>query len=233
MTLLLAARARTHILLTADGRCSATSRGIRTRTSDTLQKIFPLDNRSVALVHHGENILNGQPISEVLATLYCEHGSVLCTANTRQVSLLIAHTLDGVVSATLTRIEDSKNCGFWVCGVEDAPHKPQMYEVIWHKESPTEITLRIVPHGHLLMGGEASQFIKKFLEQPVDDRLSWERLFEGDLEYSLELHDELYRRAGDAQKDGGIDVFGGHKHQLAITLAGCQWIVPPVERCAG
>lgn len=130
MTLLLAARAQTHILLTADGRCTDTNRGVRTTTSDTLQKIFPVEYRPFAVAHHGENILNGQPVSQLLATLYHAHGGVIATANTRQFSLLIAQNLDSVVSATLLRIADSKNCGFWVCGVEDTSQKPQMYEVI-------------------------------------------------------------------------------------------------------
>lgn len=227
MTLLLAARARNHILLTADGRCSVTNGGERRSTSDTLQKIFPVDNRSIAVVHHGENILSGQPISQVVATLLRNHADAFRTAGVRELSLLIADSLDRVVSATLTRIRNSKNCGFWICGVEDVLRKPQMYEVIWQKESPAEITLRINPHGDLLIGGDGAQFIKKFLQEPLTERLSWDRLFAGDLEYSLELHDELYRRANDAQKHSGMDVFGGHRHQLAVTVSGCQWIIPP------
>lgn len=78
------------------------------------------------------------------------------------------------------------------------------------------------------MGGDAAEPINKFLKQAVDDRLSWKRVFAGDLQYSLDLHDELYRRAEEAQQERGLDLFGGHRHQLAITLEACEWIVSPM-----
>ena len=227
MTLLLAARAKTHILLTADGRCIKTDGGVRTTTSDTLQKIFPVEDRPLAIVHHGENILNGHAISQILGTLYHDHSGFLATANSRQLSLLVAQHLDSIVSETLLRIADSKNCGFWVCGVHCESQTPQMYEVIWQKESPTEINFRLIPHGDLLMGGDGHLFIKHYLDQPINDRLSSKRVFAEDLQYSQDLHEELYRQAEDAQQNHETDVFGGEKHQLAITLDGCEWIIPP------
>jgi hypothetical protein len=229
MTLLLAARAQSHILLTADGRCTDTNRGVRTTTSDTLRKIFPIAHRPLALIHHGENVINGQPVSELLETFGRDNSQIISVAGSRQISLLLAQTLDALVSATLVRIADSKNCGFWVSGFDTEGGKPQIYEVIWNKESATEVNLRIMPHGDLLMGGDAAQFIKTFLTNPIDDHLSWDRIFAADIRYSQELHDELYRRAETAQQESTTDQFGGHKHQLAITKDGCEWLVPPID----
>ena len=230
MTLLLAARARNHILLTADGRCFVTNRGMRESTSDTLQKVFPVGSRPVALAHHGENVLGGQPVAQVVEAWFCRYENVIRTANMRELSLLLASSLDNVVSATLNRIRDSKTCGFWVCGVENTSLRPQIYEVIWQKESPREIIVRINPHGDLLMGGDGSQFIKTFLQERVTEHLSWHGVFSGDLQFSVDLHKELFRQADDAQKHLEQDVFGGHMHQLVVTATGCQWIIPPVGK---
>ena len=230
MTLLLAARTQSSILLTADGRCIAAKRGVRTTASDTLQKIFPVKCRPLAVAHHGQNILDGQPVSELLKALYCAHSGTISTANPRQLSLLIAQNLDSVVSRTLLHITDSKNCGFWICGVDNMSQTFQMYEVIWHKKSPGEINLRITPHGDLLMGGNAAQPIKKFLKQPVNARLSWKQVFKRDVQYSLDLHNELYRLAEESQPEGRLNSFGGHKHQLAITFDVCNWIIPPTRQ---
>jgi len=232
MTLLLAARARTHILLTADGRCVKTNRGVRTTKSDTLQKIFPVDGCPLALVQHGENILNGHPVSRVLTPLCRDHAVTLATLSVRQFSVLVAQELDSMVSATLIRIAESKNCGFWVCGIDGVCQKPQMYEVIWAKESPTDVSQRVIPRGDLLMGGDGAQFIKEFLKKPIDDRLSWRQVFGADLQYSRDLHQELCRRANDAQVKRGMDVFGGHMHQLALTSSGWEWIIPPIDASA-
>jgi len=228
MTLLLAARGQSHILLTADGRCMNTCRGVRATTSDTLQKIFPVAGRPLAFVHHGENVINGQSVSAIVDAIVQNNHDVISTATLREISLLLGQDLNAEVTQTLTRIADSKTCGFWVCGFDPGICKPQIYEVIWHKGSNSSIELLIMPHGDLLMGGDAAQPIKNFLAEPIDARLSWNRILTSDVQYSQELHDELFRRAESAQTKNETDLFGGHKHRLVVTSDGCNWLLAPM-----
>jgi hypothetical protein len=226
MTLLIAARAKSHILVTADGLSMLTSDGERAILSNTLQKIFPVDGRPLALIHHGENVIDNRPISELVFSFVRDNGLIAAKC-TRDVSFLLANKLDTLVTATLTRVVDSKVCGFWVCGFDTDLPNPQIYELNWYKNTSTQIERKLAQHGDLLMGGDGAQFIKTYLSAPINEYLSWDRIFNSDLQYSIRLHSELFRRAELTQETGCNVLFGGHTHQLVITKEGCKWLVEP------
>ena len=66
MTLIITAQAKPHIVVTADGWCTKNINGCKKKTSATLQKIFPLSNRGFAIAHHGQNIIQGRKVKDIV-----------------------------------------------------------------------------------------------------------------------------------------------------------------------
>jgi hypothetical protein len=62
MTLLIFAKSRDAVVLTADGRSNRRFSGQIVVSNDRLPKLFPHDSLPLAVGHHGENILDGVPI---------------------------------------------------------------------------------------------------------------------------------------------------------------------------
>lgn len=220
MTLLIAAKYASGILVTADGRSNLTSPAGQSIETDSLQKVFPHARLPLALAHHGQNKLLGKPVAEFIREFL--EGWKELPAEIDPIVTRLSAKLDDAVVKTLREHAQRKYCGFWVLACL-AENRREAYEVDWLKRADG-IARSIVPHAHLLLGGDCAGPIKKFLGQPIDERLAHTKLLAGDARYAQDVSDELYARV----MSEGLATCGGHRHQLQITATGTRWVVPPL-----
>jgi len=227
MTLIITAKAQSHVVVTADGRCSKISAGVYEKTSNTLQKIFPLPNRGFAIAHHGENIIKECKISDIIEQFFSES---LKITSIRQVAQDFADKYDADIRDTLTMIKDSKACGFLFIGFGTVMRKSKIYEAFWKKQSVSDIKFTIdkIKDSHdIVISGDAKKYIKKYLDDPKEKALRQEKIDKGNFQDAQAYCDRLYQFAEKAQTEANEDIFDGHKHQLLITNNSCKWLIPP------
>ena len=129
MTLLIASQSEKHVVLTADGMSKLTKDGkVRVSRID-LQKIFPVPNSSVAIMHHGENLIDGKPVATILLKLFKNDPKFFGNSLPDVIADRIADELDSDVRATLSRIPDAENCAFWICGFGKGRFKAFVIEI--------------------------------------------------------------------------------------------------------
>jgi hypothetical protein len=80
-----------------------------------------------------------------------------------------------------------------------------------------DILMSVTRLGDTVFGGDAKEFIREFLEQPISRDLSHQHVYFRPLQYSKTFQDELYSLGLKRQAEKQEHRFGGHKHQLAIT----------------
>ena len=224
MTLIITAKAKSHAIVTADGRIATITDGIRTKTGDTLQKVFPLPNRGFAIAHHGENIIEGCKIKEIVEQFLNDKIKI---TTVRQIAQDFTKRYDDDIRKTLTRISDSKLCGFLFIGFGMVINKSKIYEAFWQKQSASDIVNKIEERGDLVLSGDAKKYITKYLDDPKEKKMRQEKVIKGKIQDTQAYCDRLYKFAEDAQTKASEDIFGGHKHQLVIMKSGCEWLTPP------
>ena len=64
MTLILTSIRRADVVVTADGRSILWRGGEPAQVNDRLQKIFPVPDHPLAVMHHGENVLDDRPVGD-------------------------------------------------------------------------------------------------------------------------------------------------------------------------
>ena len=231
MTLLLGARGRSHILITADGQRSVGTGSAGTVADTNLQKVFPADNRPLAVAHHGQNIINGQPVHELIPAFLHENMAGLAECSVRQICAQLILDFDNAVTETLRRIPDSVQFGVWIAAIEPAFSRPSIYEICWSKEgfvdNGMDILVSVTRLGDTVFGGDGKEYILEYLEQAISPELSHQHVYFRPLQYSKAVQDELYSLALQRQAERQEHRFGGHKHQLAITREGCDWLIAP------
>lgn len=226
MTLIISAKAKSHVVITADGRCSKITDGIYKKTSDNLQKIFPLSNRGFAIAHHGENIINGRKIGDIIERFYGERLSFACI---KQITHAFVEKYDSDIRETLIAVSDRKACGFLFVGFGKEMNRPQIWEAFWEKQKDNTIVCTIKEHGDLVLSGDAKEYIIKYIDEPVDSYFNWKNInFFNDYKFTIEFCNKLYQIAEDTQTTAIENIFGGHKHQLLIKKTNCEWLVPPL-----
>jgi hypothetical protein len=119
MTLLLGAKCESGIVLSSDGLVRRLhTNGTFDVLTTTQTKLFPLQNRNIALSHHGQNVLEGVAITNYIARLDNE------VKNLRHVSQIAAHirdSLNAVVQKSLQKLRSEgieDGCGFWIAGFD-------------------------------------------------------------------------------------------------------------------
>lgn len=226
MTLIITARARSHVVVTADGRCRTTTNGFQKKASDTLQKIFPLPNRGFAVAHHGENIIEGCKVKDIVEQFFSDNMSGIRITSVSQIARIFVKRYGDNIRKTLQRISDSKLCGFLFLGFGTTINKPKIHEAFWKKQNVNDIVHKTEERGNLVLSGDAKKYICRYTKEPVDSQFRWENIYRGDVEYSKAFCNRLYQLAEDAQTKAGEDIFGGYKHQLVIEKSGYKWLIP-------
>lgn len=231
MTLLLGSRGRSHILITADGQRSVGSGANATVAETNIQKVFPADYRPFAVAHHGQNIVNGQPVHELIPTFLHEKRAEFEECTVRHICAQLISHFDNSVTETLFRIPDSKQFAMWIAAIEPGFSRPSIYEICWRKEgfvdNGTDISMLVTRLGDIAFGGDGKKYILEFLKQPVSEELSHQHVYFRSLQYSKAIQDELYSLGLQRQTEEQEHLFGGHKHQLSITEEGCDWLTAP------
>lgn len=168
MTLLIGTIARSdnpsksHVVLTADGRCTGFDGRTRTIQSDTHQKLFAIPNTAIAIAHHGENIIGGRPVKEFLADFTLQH-PLICEASVDQIADLLKKYADEDARNTLWSIPASKVIGFWIAGFSRKRSQPELVEICWTKNASSGIiTLEEKDDRNLvfILGGDAHEFVR-------------------------------------------------------------------------
>jgi hypothetical protein len=222
MTLLVGTRSPAQVVISADGMSFLTQGAERHLSRIDLQKIFPVQATTIAVAHHGENVIGGVPVEMFLPSFL---------SGETPVSVLhlvdrIARDLDEPIRNTLAVIPDAKKCAFWVCGFSHGTKAPRIIEVEWKKTSES-IDLQRVEGGDLFMSGNGHDFVAQFTRDPNDGQFSWQKLWSANEKYHLRFHEKIWRIAEARQESVGRQAFGGHRHTVVLTPRQWRWASPP------
>jgi hypothetical protein len=223
MTLIITVKARSHIVVTADGLCKVN----KITTSETLQKIFPHPNRGFAIAHHGQNKIEGRTAKDIAEEFLRDNTNAVRITSVKQIAELFAKKYVDDIKKTLEdpdKILGETLCGFLFLGFS-IDNDPEIYEVYWKKDDlesgvPKE---RMDP----VLSGDAKKYICKYLDDNQEKEYRKNHILNGTIKDAQAYCDKLYKFAEDAQTKAGEDIFGGHKHQLVITKSGCEWLIAP------
>ena len=226
MTLLIGSRSPLHVVITADGLSVRINGNIRTISGTNLQKIFPIPNNSVAIVHHGQNIIEDSAIGSLLVNIFTSNFSFFSSATPERIADWVQNNLEGKIKSTLTSIRDSKSCAFWICGFAKGINKPGIIELMWIKKQ-SNIELKRTEAGDLFIGGDGKDYILKYLNEQINGQFSSDKLWKAAENYHIRFHNKLWEIAEQRQAESGGNIFGGSMHRLIITPQLWKWETAP------
>jgi len=189
-----------------------------------LQKIFPVQDTTIAVAHHGQNVIAGLSVEVLLPSFL----SAEAPTSIPQFVDRIARDLDAPVRNTLAAIPDAEKCAFWVCGFSDGTKTPTIIEIEWEKAGES-IDLRRIEAGDLFMSGNGHDFVADFTRGPIDGRFGWEKLWSANEAYHLRFHEKIWRIAEARQESVGKQAFGGHRHTVVLTPRQWRWASSPIR----
>lgn len=220
MTLLIGTVSKDNVVLTADGLSvpnPQTGAGI---SSQDFQKIFPLTNLPVAIVHHGFNILNGLPVDQFVQSFIESKVDKLCVFTIRELASCLHEFSEPAANNILSNPTNEGVVGFWIAGFGHREDKPELYEVCW-PDAP-------MPKQHypIVLGGNGKQYVECFLRQPLAS-FRPDRVREYSVTTACKYHQEIYSQAEEQQERSGVIIFGGARHQLTILKDAWKWTIKP------
>ncbi len=217
MTLILTTIRPSEVLITSDGRSVTTQAGKVTAVNDDVQKIFPVPDHPVAIAHHGENILDGKPVGEFIATFISQQ-------NIGNMSILeladeLRHAAHSPVRRRLFDVRGESGFGLLVAGFSSHQKGPFVVEVFWKLEKE-------VLHTQELKWGAGSMIASGSGQKQIP-KLDADRAVKGTIADARAYHAELMKAACEA--DVQNNTVGGHVHELLITPAKCDWTQAPTK----
>jgi hypothetical protein len=213
---------KSHLIITGDGR----TRGRCGVLSDCCQKIFDMPGYPIALAHHGQNLLLGRPVNELLDKFKRQIAADIAQMSIADLAGKLSGFVDDPARETLRKIAGSKVIGFWAGGYGYGRAQPALLEILWEKDDQTkEIAFKQQDLGNIALGGQGQHLVPQYAT--VDRMYRWENIPRRDLAYALKYHEKVYELAKRAQAAGEGDLIGGHKHRLLVTRAGVKWLLPP------
>jgi len=221
MTLLIGTISNTNIVITADGLSRAnptTGAGIK---SNTFQKIFPLPSISVAIAHHGFNILGGHPVREFLQEFMTNAEKDFTAFGVHEITIELHKFTDSAAKAIFANPANKGVIGFWVAGFSSEKLRPLLYEIYWPNKHRPKL------HEPIVFGGDGKQFVDHHIEEFRIDIVKCEQVRRYSVEDALKFHSKIYEEAEEKQNRVGQNIFDGHQHQLVIKKDGWRWIKPP------
>ena len=229
MTLIMGFYSKKSIVLTADGRCIEDKKsGEKIITADNNQKIFPVQDLPIAIVHHGERRINNCEIKDIIGGFVSDNFDYVKRHSLREIAEKFKLRIDLHVKARLKELEWlNTSVGLWVAGFNPNSDQPEIYEVFW--KHPSDASVKKFD-GYLNRGGDGRKFIECYFKKPFSImRYSLGRIKSANVDYLAGYHLELYKLAENEQKKSGETIFGGHIHQLAIKDSGWKWKIPPSQ----
>ena len=227
MTLLIAAKGRSHLVLAADGQSLTIADGKVTDRFDRLQKLFPADVAPLAIANHGLNVIRGEPVGERIRRFLARHAETLPGLGVREVALTFLAEWDRDVVEMFRQAPDAPLSGYWFCGFSPRADAPEFIELVWARSEGRPPVVNLAHHGDLLMGGSGVHYIAEYIDKEIEPGLAGRRLAGENQDYAVRLVDKLYATAEFRRDSRHGEEFGGHKHELAVTKAGCRWLIPP------
>ena len=222
MTLILVTVKKHEILVTADGLSSSTKlRNASGRA--TLQKIFAMPSRSVAIAQCGKNFVD----------IHCQHGKNKEKSRKKNFEewlsvFFLRCDLNDVASIARSvresvrlddpgffddKEDDKEGSHLWVFGYSKGNARPEFYCV--SKNSNLKDLLKGTNHADgsitKLTGGGATHLP----------------------EVGVEDHDAAWDRVIRRQEEQGASDFGGHMHRLRITTMESTWLNLPMRGTLG
>jgi hypothetical protein len=220
MTLLIGTVSDEHVVITADGLSLVnpeTGGGI---PSNTFQKIFPVESLPMAFVHHGFNILGGNPVGRFIEGYTSAHATTLVSSTIKDIAEHFRSYAERDARNVLANQTNKGVVGFWIAGFDVGKGKPELFEICWpQKPAPCK-------HQPIVFGGCGKDFIERYQSQPLVP-FRPDKIAEYSVSFARQYHQALYRQAELKQAKTGQTIFGGHQHQLVLTRAGWEWTRPP------
>jgi hypothetical protein len=228
MTLLLAAVAKQGIVISSDGLCSNLNTG-KTISSD-LQKVFPISEHALAIAHHGQNILAGIPVADLVQSFA---KSLPANYSVEEVARLLVAFIGPLVIKTQVSLLSNgidDNVGFWVAGFDTKGGDPELWEVDWLKKHEIDAgrqSPEIIRQQYLVKGGGGKDQAQTSMESLGAKNIGFSATdFDvRSLQWWSKYLETLYNHANANQKQP--KVFGGKRHELSIEKSGWVWSKPP------
>jgi hypothetical protein len=224
MTLLIGTISKNCVVLTADGISRPNPITGGGEKKDDLQKIFPHESLPIAIVHHGFNIIDGQPVRFRIMDFFDSFKDDIANLSIKDISNQLMGFMDSYVEQTLMNPNNRGGVGFWVSGFGISQNKPTLFEIFW----PSDVTLK--EHNGIILGGDGKVFISEYLHKKLgtfSPKINRVKQYKAGL--AAIYHDKLYDKAEKNQRSKAEYIFGGKKHQLVIKKSGCEWLLPPIS----
>lgn len=230
MTLLLAARAKDHVAVLADG-LSFTANGDQISVQrEDLPKLFTVEGLPVVIAHHGQNKLGSIDVHQFMTSHQLQR--TIQREWQRGLNHVLGRVileLDTTVTQTLESSEWRRDFGLWFVGMWPCTDMPEIVELIWQNNSPGRTRVRTHPLGDLSFGGAGSKYLREELSDFGKDAL--DQLVDGKPETTMKSLKELYRESLQRQDAASETLFGGQALMAFITQDGVD--LGPVEITAG
>jgi len=227
MTLILGFYSNAAMVLTVDGRCTENWQTGEKQVSDNNQKIFPIPDLPIAIVHHGERRINNCDIKDIVGKFILNNLDYIRINLLQEIADKLKQYIDLDVKARLKEIEWlNTSVGLWVAGFSPNSNQPEIYEVFWKYPNDASISKF---KGDLNRAGDAARFVDWYIDKHSKGEYGSSKIHRANIKYLAKCHNEIYVLAERIQKSKGENIFGGHKHQLAITKLGWEWIIPPPQ----
>ena len=229
LTLILGALTPDAIVLAADGLCRKDEADGRTWYQENLQKIFPLRDRPLAIVHHGQNVINGRDVRRLIEEFEDANRGALDALDVLSTANLFRDFVGNDVMETLSALSKAgfqpDGVGFWVAGI--LPRQgPRLYELFWpHKPDPRRHPSDGGATGRII-GGDGQNIAGDVLQR-YKSRFRPERLKPPGVAHAQEYVRRLYHQA--SQHHDQIcrnRIFGGKYHELVVLDRGWEWTIP-------
>lgn len=220
MTLLLAIRGPDHMVVLSDGLSLKLEGDDLVPTRTDLTKQFAVDGLPVVIAHHGQNKLGAIDVGSMLSSERFQ--DVVRDAWPRGLNHVLGHALlelDGAVTQSLETNPKRKSFGLWFTGLWPCTDKPDIAELMWTVQSPSQTRVRCHPLNDFSLGGGGAKFLAKRLKTGLDDP-KFEPFKNGRPESSMELVKVLYREALTEQAAADEELFGGQATMSLITPDG-------------
>jgi hypothetical protein len=214
MTLLIASIRRADVVLTADGRCTHRANGKVTSFDDHYQKIHPIPEHPLAVAHHGENLINGKPVKELLAeffkTLNAGNHTVL------EIGDLLQDYARPAIRRRLKALAGGAASGFWVIGFGSQSREPFGMEAFWKWDDHLTSEEREWKPITVVAGGDGKKQIPP-LDYKVIETVTVEKV--------RKYHKSLMDTALKTKMQ--YNSVGGHVHELVINREKWEWTIAP------
>ena len=227
MTLLIGTASDKHVFLTSDRRCTVKGQGMVSRCG-TLQKIFPIPDKPLALVHHGENVFLDEAGNEVLLSEFVtafirDNRDVFEQPSVESMTAKLAEMLEPIAERTLVH-RGEKLIGFWVAGFGGQRTRPEIWEVCWFKSGRKELKFC----HNLVVGGDGKDHLPPDVRDRLDGMYNVTTLPKASVEKAKRYHDKLFAIALKPEPEPRR--FSEKRDQLVIEKEGWRWVTPPVSQ---